>query len=183
MESRRKELFNDFVGIYESLQDAIHEAGGSGMSLERLNEINSRTLLSVLFDNYIKFIYTKEDSEIGLRDTVVWNGDKIFGKPLDKNKHYTIIAIDLSDNTCKVLENQCDWYDLGLFTIVKKSHIITQCDDIGLNFTTLFNDLNEVIRKAGGAGFSLDSERLSDLPAVELLEELATNHIRLKYIG
>lgn len=58
-DSRRKMFFNSFVGMYESLNDAVHKAGGSGFSLDKLNEMSAADLLECLATNSIKFVCTK----------------------------------------------------------------------------------------------------------------------------
>lgn len=55
----RKLYFNSFIEIYENLNNAIHKAGGSGVTLESLNKMTAAELLEMLATNNIEFVYTR----------------------------------------------------------------------------------------------------------------------------
>lgn len=56
-----------FLEIYESLQTAVHKAGGAGYSVHELSNMTVVDLIQRLATNNVRFIYTgpKKDEEEG----------------------------------------------------------------------------------------------------------------------
>ena len=62
-EKRRYKIMRAGINIYESLQMAVSEAGGTGFTLEVLENMSAMKLLTRLAPNHIKFVYKEPDEE------------------------------------------------------------------------------------------------------------------------
>lgn len=59
----RKLFFNEFISMYESLNEAVYEAGGCAFSLAKLNEMTAAELMEELATNHIRFTFVKPKEE------------------------------------------------------------------------------------------------------------------------